>query len=370
MEARSRKNENIVYGVLWVIVLVLYLLGDMRVRARLAQPVIDIQAIIKLILIILPFIGLFLVNNNYLIPKLLLKNKFSKYLLGVLIVLLMFIAYQFTLFTVGITFIEPVQGPPMEGGPRPDHLHPLIPLPLVLDFTFAILMMGCHIAIALVFQRFDDQLEKERLHKANAQSELAYLKEQINPHFYMNMLNNIHGLIEINPEKAQALVIDMSKLMRFMLYDSSKPLIGLSQEISFIKNYIDLMRVRYDNRKVKITLDLPEEKDMASITIPPLLYLVFIENAFKHGISYKTESFIYIGLDVNKNGNLLRFTTSNSIHKNNTEKNREVGIGLNNIRQRLFLLYGDKSKLEIYPSEDKFTVTLTTPIHEHKNINN
>ena len=98
----------------------------------------------------------------------------------------------------------------------------MLPLPLLLDFMYAIVVVGVNLAVALMFQRYYDKLERESLMKANAESQLANLKAQINPHFYMNMLNNIHGMIEIDPERAQSMVIDMSQLMRHMLYESSQ----------------------------------------------------------------------------------------------------------------------------------------------------
>ena len=110
-----------------------------------------------------------------------------------------------------VDFVHFMQRPPHSIGQFPHpQLRPLIPLPLLMDFTYAVLVVGCNIAIVLLFQRFDDKIERESLMKANAESQLAYLKSQINPHFYMNMLNNIHGMIEIDAEKAQSMVIDMS----------------------------------------------------------------------------------------------------------------------------------------------------------------
>lgn len=168
------------------------------------------------------------------------------YLLSVVVV--MFVVWMVQYYD----FIHHMQMRPPRVSMRP-HPHPLIPLPLLMDFTYSLLVVGCNIAIVLIFQRFEDKIERESLMKTNMESQLAYLKAQINPHFYMNMLNNIHGMIEIAPEKAQAMVIDMSQLMRYMLYDCSKPLISLADEVAFLRNYLRVMRLRYPENKLCIT---------------------------------------------------------------------------------------------------------------------
>ena len=132
----------------------------------------------------------------------------------------------------------------------PSHI---VPLPMFLDLVYDILIVGVNLAVALIFQRLDDKLERERMQKREAQNQLAYLKAQINPHFYMNMLNNIHAMIDIDAERAQDMLINMSKLMRYTLYDSSCERIALSSEIAFLNNYLSLMKQRYPDNRVSIT---------------------------------------------------------------------------------------------------------------------
>ena len=261
--------------------------------------------------------------------------------------------------------VEMHRGP--HHGPRP-HMRPLIPLPLFLDFTYSLLVVGGNLAIALIFQRFDDTLERESLMKTNAEARLEYLKAQINPHFYMNMLNNIHGMIEIDPERAQTMVIDMSRLMRYMLYDSSKPMISLSDEVGFLQNYLRLMRLRFPENRVSITTDFPTEEKTRGISVPPLLSLVFIENAFKHGVSYRESSFVGVSMELG--GNTLRVTCVNSRHSRGDEQASDGGIGLSNVKQRLQLLYGDRASLEINATDSVYTVNLTIPCNETENSDN
>lgn len=304
-----------------------------------------------------PFVVLFLINNYLLIPKLFLKNRWGGYFTAVTLIIAALSVYHYYDFRM---MMEPrhVSRP---AGPFP-HTPPLVPLPVLLEFVYSLLVVGCNLAVAMTFRYFEDRLETERLMKANAENQLAYLKAQINPHFYMNMLNNIHGMIEIDPERAQMMVLDMSSLMRYMLYDSSKPHISLSDEITFLNNYLNLMRQRYPESKVRIDRSFPSDEAAGAIRLPPLLFLVFIENAFKHGISYKEASYVDVGIEAN-DGSVV-FVCVNSRHPEAKSVNEKSGIGLRNIRQRLELLYGDTARLDIDETESEYRVRLSLPIKD------
>ena len=352
---RNRSTETIVYLVLWLIAIGLYLLDAMRNRAQMSVSLVDMDVIRHMAHTFVPFLILFLINNNLLIPRLLLRNRILPYFLSTAGVVILIWIYQY------LDFVHIIEMLPEESRPRPHpHLRPLLPLPLFLDFTYALLVVGCNLAVALMFQRFDDKLEKESLMKANAENQLAYLKAQINPHFYMNMLNNIHGMIEINPEKAQSMIIDMSHLMRYMLYESSRQTITLSEEIDFLNNYLNLMRLRFPEKLVSVTSRFPDRKAAAGISLPPLLFLVFIENAFKHGVSYQEASFIAVKMEITANA--ILFSCANSNHAKTSDNLELSGIGLQNIRRRLALLYGNKAILELQKTDTTYTVNLTIPI--------
>lgn len=177
---RNRSTETIVYLVLWLIAIGLYLLDAMRNRAQMSVSLVDMDVIRHMAHTFVPFLILFLINNNLLIPRLLLRNRILPYFLSTAGVVILIWIYQY------LDFVHIIEMLPEESRPRPHpHLRPLLPLPLFLDFTYALLVVGCNLAVALMFQRFDDKLEKESLMKANAENQLAYLKAQINPHFYM-----------------------------------------------------------------------------------------------------------------------------------------------------------------------------------------
>ena len=171
----------------------------------------------------------------------------------------------------------------------------------------------------------------------------------------MNTLNNIHALVDIDPEKAKDTILELSKMMRFVLYEGDKKGVPLSREFDFIQHYIELMKLRYTN-KVKISVELPIE--LVNKQIPPLILITFIENAFKHGISYQHESFIHIKADIEREQ--LRFVCSNSkADKPNEEKG---GIGLQNVKQRLNLLYDNNYTLNIEDKADIYHVELIIPL--------
>lgn len=359
--SRSRRSENIVYLIMWLIVVALYLLNQLRSRAEDGLPLWDVSVFTGMVRTLIPFLLLFLLNNHILIPRLLLRNRLLPYFLATSGMLIILFIYEYVDF--GYNFISPSPAAHPEAGMHPHphpHIRPFLPLPLFLDIIYALLLVGLNMAVALMFQRFDDKLEHESMKKVSAENQLSYLRAQIHPHFYMNMLNNIHGMIEIDAERAQVMLIDMSKLMRYMLYDSSRRSIHLSAEIEFLRNYVGLMRQRFPESRVKISTIFPSEQQMAGIETPPLLFLVFVENAFKHGISYRQQS--YVAIDVKIENNNITFSCENSIAPSDKKDEAHSGIGLVNVRQRLGILFGDRASLNIESLSDKYVVTLTFPI--------
>ena len=201
----------------------------------------------------------------------------------------------------------------------------------------------------------DEEALKELEHQ-HLQSELQYLKYQINPHFFMNTLNNIHALVDIDTGKAKSTIVELSKLMRYVLYEASNKTILLSREVQFLENYVTLMSLRYPE-KVSIEKNFPLE--VPEVQIPPLLFISFVENAFKHGVSYRKESFVHVVMQLEE-GNRLAFRCTNSTGTSSNEQHH--GIGLENIRKRLRLLFGNDYTLSITEEDDKFDVLLIIPL--------
>ena len=230
----------------------------------------------------------------------------------------------------------------------------------VLSIVVLLLMFGANLGTKYYFRSRRDQRKLQELEKQNLEQQLEYLKYQINPHFFMNTLNNIHALVDIDPAKAQETILELSKMMRFVLYEGDKKGVPLTKEFEFIRTYTHLMQLRYTD-KVKITVDVPTEAP--DKTIPPLMLISFIENAFKHGISYQHESFIEIKV-VLRNPlpeiTHLCFTCRNSkADKPNQEKG---GVGLSNVKKRLDLLYDHNYTLKIKDEPDIYIVELILPL--------
>ena len=192
-------------------------------------------------------------------------------------------------------------------------------------------------------------MEKEKLN-----SELAFLKNQISPHFFFNTLNNIYSQIGINGSTAQESVLKLSKLMRYLLYESENGETLMSHEIDFMTNYIDLMKLRLSPR-VELQIDFP--KEFSDFSIAPLLFIPFIENAFKHGISYRDRSFIHIQMKIENDK--ISFSSENSIGKSSQKVDlQHSGIGLENVQKRLGLLFPGKHELIVNQDEAIFRVEL------------
>ena len=230
----------------------------------------------------------------------------------------------------------------------------------IIATVILVLMFGANLGSKLYFRTRSDQRKLHELEKQNLEQQLEYLKYQINPHFFMNTLNNIHALVDIDPSKAQETIRELSKMMRFVLYEGDKSGVPLTKEFEFIRNYTKLMQLRYSD-KVKITVDIPEEAP--DVTIPPLMLISFIENAFKHGISYQHDSFIEIKLEISTpsplSSNLL-FTCRNS--KAEIPNQEKGGVGLANVKKRLDLLYDKSYTLEIKDEADIYIVELKLPL--------
>ena len=196
---------------------------------------------------------------------------------------------------------EPAVRPPEPFHELPGHFVPerrphfILPLPLLFRIVLALLTIGVNVAISLSFSYRREQDNRKELEKFKLQEELKYLKQQISPHFFMNVLNNIHKMADEDVSKSQEMIIELSQLMRYVLYESENGSTDLASESRFISSYVGLMKMRYLEDIVKVNLELPDETS-ANLRVPPLLFLSFIENAFKHGVSYLNDTEINIKL--------------------------------------------------------------------------
>ena len=240
---------------------------------------------------------------------------------------------------------------------RPDEPFPFFgPGELVAAFG-GLLLMGMNLGVKLYFKSQEDTKLLTQIDKHNLERQLEYLKYQVNPHFFMNTLNNTHALVDIDPERAKTTIVELSKMMRYILYEGNNRLIPLPREVQFLNNYVQLMRLRYTD-KVSIRMSAPS--NLPDVMIPPLLLIMFVENAFKHGISYRTESFVYITVDVKDDR--LKFVCSNSKQHLTVKEKSGGGMGLVNVRRRLDLLFQDTYTLKIEDRENEYDVSLDLPL--------
>ncbi|WP_299381777.1 sensor histidine kinase [uncultured Lacinutrix sp.] len=197
--------------------------------------------------------------------------------------------------------------------------------------------------------------EAERKEAANfkLKSELQHLHYQLQPHFFFNSLNNIYSLVDISPDQAKSSIHSLSKLMRYMLYETNLEVVPLSKEIDFLKKYIDLMKLRVSD-KTSVSYSFPVKE--TGIQIAPLLFISLIENAFKHGVSATKPSTIDINMTCDDN--TVLFSVENHNFPKKTDDKSGSGIGLQNLEKRLELLYSDKFSFKTILKDDRFLVTL------------
>lgn len=241
-------------------------------------------------------------------------------------------------------------GPPRGRGPRE-----LMP-PYANMLIFSILLIGFDTGLSFAGKWLQAEQNKIVLEKENVENKMAFLQNQVSPHFFMNTLNNIHALVDIDTEEAKEAIIRLSQMMAYMLYESQTEKIQIQKEIGFIKSYVELMKLRF-SEEVEVKLEIPET--LPDITVPPLLTISFIENAFKHGISYEAPSFVHLKYVFKRDR--MYFQVKNSNHAK-TEKIGNSGIGLENARKRLALLYKNYDLKIENDIKELYTVNLNIPV--------
>ena len=262
--------------------------------------------------------------------------------------------YYLVVVTLVVLLFSMIELYEQQNSAKPDFIG-LAVFPWWGNMIAGVLMLGANNAINALYRNMQKDEDSERLQRQNIQAEMYYLKHQINPHFLMNTLNNIHALVDIDAEAAKQTVLQLSDMMRYVVYETGGNSISLREDIKFIKNYIDLMRIRY-TEDVNISFDYPQRLQ-GRIDVPPLIFIVFVENAFKHGVSYNSASYIKISIEYQEGVVVARF--ENSV--NEKSKQTRPGIGLENVRKRLDLIYGKRYDLRIEENKKNYCVTLMMP---------
>lgn len=332
--SRSRTIETIIHISFWLCFLLIPFVFS-------PTPYNDFAFILKL-LINTTFLAIFFYANSLiLIPRLLGTKKIFPYILTIILI---------TAFFVGIQLIiEYIMNPEMY------ERHWFVDKKITDGIFASLIVFTISSGMKITNEWFVNERRRKEIEREKIASELALLKSQVNPHFLFNTLNNIRSLVRKNSVYTETAILKLSQLMRYMIHEANEEKVALVKEIDYIKDYIDLQKLRL-SEKVVIEFELignPEGK-----MIEPMLLIPFVENAFKHGLSYRDDSYVYIKLEVNDGK--LSFTTRNRFNPSKEVNVTECsGFGLSNIRRRLTFLYPDDHQLQVEQDDNEFRVFLT-----------
>jgi CRISPR/Cas system CSM-associated protein Csm2 small subunit len=308
---------------------------------------------------------IFYINYFLFIDKVLFKKKYLNYTLinCLIIMFFLWIIWQFRDLFMNPEML-PMMGPGKMSGPLEGlssvRKMPLPPRKLFIlkDLFSFIIPVIFSLAVRATENWITMESEKAEIEKRNLESELQHLRYQLQPHFFFNSLNNIYSLVDISPPKAQEAIHSLSKLMRYLLYDTGREKVELSQEISFLEKYIQLMELRQTD-KTKTTFSFPDVTN-TQYQIAPLLFIPLIENAYKHCTSATQLSNISFKTIIE--GNQLIFLSENTNFPKNDSDKSGSGIGLENLKKRLDLLYPHKYEFEYGKRDMIFWVRLKIEI--------
>lgn len=366
------KNELIIYVLIWSVVYATDLIGLYTRSYMTPSTIFDWHTVAIEVVSISVILVFFLIHNFFLAPLLVYRDKYLAYGLSILALVSLLVLWQVNNApepphlkhkqTIDGHIAPPKPsverqrlfrpGPPPGVG-EPDFFTEKID---IVTTSLFIVMLGLNISVKYYFRFSSERKRLKEIEKRSLERQLEYLKYQINPHFFMNTLNNIHALVDIDAEKAKRSIVELSRLMRFVLYDGSNRQVALQKEIDFMRNYVRIMQMRY-SEGVEISFDV--EEPMPNRQITPLIMISFIENAFKHGISYRKHTYVKINISFPSNNELV-FTCCNS--KIDQASDSHGGVGLKNVRQRLDLIYENRYTLTLTDGADEYKAELKLPL--------
>lgn len=348
-ERRFRLQRHISFWFCWWVFssfLYAFSANALRMDYFVRFPVSAVDAFIYLI----PHLFLSYSLIYLVIPKLLLKGRYLESAAGTLALFIMtgaissfisvYLLNHFRHLILGDVYVQPHIN-------ELDFFHGLLS-----GLRGGITVGGLAAAIKLSKYWYVKEQRNLQLQKENLASQLQLLKAQVHPHFLFNTLNNIYANTQVNSPTAAHMIVGLSELLRYMLYECNKPLVPLSKELKMLQEYILLEKARYGN-DLEVTITCPSEE--TGLSIAPLILLPFVENCFKHGTSKMLDQ-PWISLQISVDENVLKMKLVNG--KVNDEAVSSTGIGLSNVQQRLQLLYQDRHELSINNEEEVFIVNL------------
>lgn len=285
------------------------------------------------------------INIWLLIPKLLSKGRYMFYFLAVPVLIYLAALFNQATFNHLVDLVLPEY-----------YFISYYDLSDILKFIFVYVALSGLLKFSkgwFMLMQAEQQLMAIRQEKT--ETELKALKSQINPHFLFNSLNNIYSMSLGKSLKTPEAILKLSELMRYMLYESNEERVELGDEIRFLDNYVELQKIRSDKRS---RIEYLKKGSVSGISIAPLIFLPFIENAFKHGIKGEPSGgYVIIKLET-ESGNVDLYVENNRGKVDSVEKDGFNGVGLNNVQRRLDLIYPGKYRLEIGDEADKFSIHL------------
>ena len=290
------------------------------------------------------------VNIYFLVPKFILTKKYKRYIFFLLLSLIILYVVR-----TGLNYLLVSKNiwPEAEGAQKVFTFNHIVAVTLGELYVVALAS-----AIKLTVDWVYEKTRFEKLKKVQLRTELNFLKSQIQPHFFFNTLNNLYALTLEKSDAAPEVVLKLSDIMQYVLYDVNESNIRLYDEINYIQNYLDLEKLRYGDKiisTINITGDIDE------IKVPPLLFLPFIENCFKHGKSGENKFEVEISFEIIDDKNLI-FMVENSFHNIENKEMKKHGIGIQNVKRRLELLYDADFELRTSIIKNKYCVQLKIPI--------
>ena len=297
-----------------------------------------IQSLINVGLVFV-FVSLFYMNMYWFVPRFFFKNHYFAYALAVIFTIAIISSIYFFSWDILASYRRADAYREAAG---------------FLSVSFVVLVLTMASTAIKLFQRSVlDSLRINELEKTTLRTEMEQLKNQINPHFLFNMLNNANVLTQKDPQKASQVLMKLSDLLRYQLYDSARANVLLTSEIHFLENLLNLEQIRRDNFEFIVS----KYGEISRIQIAPLLLITFVENAIKHNVDFTKKSFVNLYFDVSNNEFLFRCVNSKP---NVNSKSSDIGgLGLANVKRRLQLIYPENHTLHIDDTPETFTATLT-----------
>jgi sensor histidine kinase YesM len=336
MKSGLTARRSWIYLAYWVLVTIIFLYDRTYLITKAGLPYFLICSVVRITLLI----ALAWANIHWLIPFYLLQKKYAAYFWLVFLMIVSYLLIQSLYDTYLYGFVL---------GPwRNNKLAPS----LVYNFTHTSLYLLLTVALKFSIDWYEQKKLLQEAQVEKLQAEVNYLRSQVNPHFLFNALNNLYALTIKKSDEAPNIVLKLSELMEYMLYESNEAFVPLEKEIKYLSNYLELEKIRQGN---EADIRLRVEGNADNCRIPPFLLLPLVENAFKHGIS-RTVHHAYLHIDIRIDEELEAAVVNSKGPLR--QQRKDGGIGLLNLKKRLELLYPGKYELRINDQPDKYQVSL------------